>query len=82
MVDGKVWRQAGGDTEPLVCCAAVKRSQMIRDARSSVVSWRWELELKPAQKVVRMQPLFSFQAVPGTQKEIKTTNATQISTSP
>ena len=33
------------------------------NARSQVVSWRWDVELKNKQKVARVRPLFSFQAV-------------------
>jgi hypothetical protein len=37
---------------------------MQRDARERIVSWRWELELQSTQKVARVKPLFTFQAVP------------------
>jgi hypothetical protein len=36
---------------------------MLKDERERVVTWRWEVELKNAQKGARLRPLFSFQAV-------------------
>jgi len=62
---GTIWRLVGGEGEPRVVCEPVKRSQMIREQRGDVTNWRWELELKPAQKVVHLPPLFSFMAVAG-----------------
>ena len=49
-----------------VLLPAVKTSRMLPDARSPVVSWRWELELASSPKrPTRLRPLLSFQAVPG-----------------
>jgi hypothetical protein len=63
--NGQVWRQSGADWEPQSFCAGVKASEMIRDVRPAVESWRWELELKTGRKTPSVRPLFSFQAVPG-----------------
>jgi len=35
-----------------------------RDERGSVVSWRWELELRPRVQKPGIRPRFTFQAVP------------------
>jgi hypothetical protein len=62
---GTIWRLVGQEGEPVVVCRPVKRSQMIREQREDVACWRWELELKPAQKVVHLPPLFTFMAAAG-----------------
>lgn len=41
----------------------VKRSSFTREDRTAVEAWRWDLELVSKQKVARVAPLFSFQAV-------------------
>ena len=63
-----LWRRAPGRT-PEVFLTGVRQSKMMADARSQVTAWRWEVELKSAQKVVRLRPLFTFAAVPGDAKE-------------
>jgi len=57
-----VWRLSPANPAPLPICPAVKSSLMIPDTRIPGASWRWELELKSAQKAVRLKPLFSFMA--------------------
>jgi hypothetical protein len=46
----------------------VESSSMVRDARPTVIAWRWELELQPKAtgsfKPGRVRPLFTFLAVP------------------
>jgi hypothetical protein len=46
----------------------VKSSAMMPDARGTLTTWRWELELQPEAKgrthASRIRPLFSFIAVP------------------
>jgi len=63
-----LWRRAPG-REPEVFLTRVRQSEMMADARSQVTAWRWEVELKSAQKVVRLRPLFTFAAVPGDAKD-------------
>ena len=58
-----LWRRAPGRT-PEVVLTGIRQSKMIADTRTQVAAWRWEVELKAAQKVVRLRPLFSFEAVP------------------
>jgi hypothetical protein len=59
-----VWRRMPG-REPEAFLTRVRQSEMVADARSQVTAWRWEVELKSAQKVVRLRPMFTFAAVPG-----------------
>lgn len=42
----------------------VASSAMVREERAGVVSWRWELEIKPYVLKSQVRPRFSFQAVP------------------
>jgi hypothetical protein len=46
----------------------VESSSIVRDARLTVIAWRWELELQPKAtgsfKPGRVRPLFTFLAVP------------------
>jgi len=64
--DGIVWRQSGSEKKPVL--KAVKTSRMLSDARQHVRAWRWELELASPQRVVRVRPLFSFQAAKTTKE--------------
>jgi hypothetical protein len=57
-----VWRKQG-DYPAEVFLSNVKHSEMLRDQRLRVVSWRWELELISKKKIVRIRPQFTFQAV-------------------
>ena len=62
-IDGAVLRQSGTNTSWIPALSGVKSSRMEKDERQRVVSWRWEVELKNKQKVARVRPLFTFQAV-------------------
>jgi len=42
----------------------VESSRLLAEPRQQVRAWRWELELASVNKVRRMKPLFTFQAVP------------------
>ncbi len=55
-----------GDS-PVVCLLpSVTASVMESESRQGIAAWRWELALKPrSKKPVRVQPLFTFLAVPG-----------------
>ena len=61
--DNQVWRQVDGARIWTPFLTGVKSSRMIADPREHVTAWRWELELQTAQKVARVRPLFSFEAV-------------------
>jgi len=62
-IDGAVLRQTGTNAPWIPALSGVKSSRMERDERQRVVSWRWDVELKNKQKVARVRPLFTFQAV-------------------
>ncbi len=64
--EGTVLRRAGEKSRWARLLADVKESSMQKDPRTQVTAWRWEIELKTTQKVVRLRPLFTFQAVPPT----------------
>ncbi|MEK7686069.1 MAG: hypothetical protein AAB466_11665 [Verrucomicrobiota bacterium] len=64
--EGTVFRRAGEKSRWAQLLADVKESSMQKDPRAHVTAWRWEVELKTTQKVVRLRPLFTFQAVPPT----------------
>ena len=57
---GTIWREAGSEKTPFL--KGVKSSRMFLDARQHARVWRWEVELASPQKVVRVRPLFTFQA--------------------
>lgn len=61
--ENAVWRQVDGTTTWMPFLAGVRSSRMIADPRAHVTAWRWEVELKAAQKVARVRPLFSFSTV-------------------
>ena len=63
--DGQVLRKTATNPAWIVVLPKVRRSQMEFDARGRVTAARWELELQPSQKRVRVRPAFSFFAVPG-----------------
>ena len=67
-IDGAVLRQTGTNAPWIPALSGVKSSRMEKDERQRVVSWRWEVELKNKQKVARVRPLFTFQAVAPEQK--------------
>ena len=60
-----VWRSGAEDEGPSLLFSNVERSEMIRDQRGEVVSWRWELQLSSERDVARVKPHFTFQAVRG-----------------
>ncbi len=57
-----VWRDS--DDRHITFLKSVKSSQMFSAPREHVHAWRWEVELASPQKIVRVRPLFTFQAVP------------------
>jgi hypothetical protein len=58
-----VLRRAGTDTAWTPVLSGLKSSRTENDDRQRVICWRWEVELKNQQKVARVRPLFTFQAV-------------------
>jgi hypothetical protein len=59
---GTVWRRATREGTWMEFLPAVKTSRMLADPRAQVAAWRWEVELQSTQSVVRVPPLFTFQA--------------------
>lgn len=59
---GGVWRQAGQATRWQEVLPHVLSSRMEKTDRRFVAAWRWEVELKSPQKIVRVRPLFTFEA--------------------
>ncbi len=69
--DSAVYRRAGtGNWSPVL--QRVKASSMEPDRRSTVVGWRWELELmtsaRGSYRPGRFRPLFTFEAVAAVDK--------------
>jgi hypothetical protein len=60
---GFVWRKQG-EGAPREVLQRVKTARIIKDTGRTLTSWRWEIELATRKKVVRVKPLFTFEAVP------------------
>jgi Tfp pilus assembly protein FimT len=58
----KILRRASTNADWQVLLSGVQQSEMIRDARTHVVAWRWEVELKTRRQPALVRPLFSFTA--------------------
>ena len=65
--DGEILRRATPDSLWAKLGVKVKSSRMQLDRRQHLSAWRWEVELKGEQKVARIKPLFTFQAVAQTE---------------
>jgi len=61
--DGTLLRRATATAPWTKALANLKSSQMVREERNGVVSWRWEIEFNSQLKGTRLRPLFSFMAV-------------------
>jgi Tfp pilus assembly protein PilE len=60
-----VRRQAAGATNAELALEGVRSARMNLEERAHASGWRWELELETRNKKARIQPLFTFTAVPG-----------------
>jgi hypothetical protein len=58
-----VLRRANAEARWVEALGGVKASGMHQDVRSQVAAWRWELELNPGKRKVKLRPLFTFQTV-------------------
>jgi hypothetical protein len=58
----KIYRRASTNADWHVVLSGVQQSEMIRDARTHVVAWRWEVELKTRRQPALVCPLFTFTA--------------------
>lgn len=63
-----VLRRANAGANWVEVLAAVKASRMQQDIRGRGTAWRWELELNPGKRKVKLRPLFTFQAVAGKER--------------
>jgi hypothetical protein len=63
--NGELRRQAGSPASDRVLLSNVQSSEMQSDLRQRVAAWRWELEIKSAQRRSRWRPLFTFETVAG-----------------
>ncbi len=63
-VTNALLRRVGPADTHAVALERVKSCQVISEQRQHVLCWRLELELEPHRKGARLQPLFSFEAVP------------------
>ena len=63
--DNAVFRQALPNTNWIAVLPAVASSVMFVEPRRHVTCWHWDLELKGRQKVARVRPVFTFEAVQG-----------------
>ena len=61
--DGVILRQAAPNTNWVAWLFPVTSSGMQREARTKVVTWRWEIELISRKKIPQVRPLLTFQAV-------------------
>ena len=61
--DHQISRRAATNAPWTVLLPRVQQSEMIRDPRSQVPAWRWELELKSYHQQALLRPLFTFTAV-------------------
>lgn len=64
LADGELRRRADGNAPWVMLLPHVKSSYMLSDTRAYLSSWRWELGLDMTRRNARVQPLFTFQAVP------------------
>lgn len=62
--DGAVFRRALPNTHWTTMLPAVASSTMRPEPRRHVTAWHWDLELTGRQKIARLRPVFSFEAVP------------------
>jgi len=70
--NGAVYRLVTARTNEIwqLVLAGAKSSRMEIVSPSGVPAWRWEIELATKQKVARVKPLFTFQAVVGFQPSL------------
>jgi hypothetical protein len=64
-----VLRRANAEARWVEALGGVKASRVLHDVRGGVTAWRWELELNPGKRRVKLRPLFTFQAVAGREEK-------------
>ena len=60
----EILRRAAADAPWTSVLTNVSDSQMRQEQQHGVATMRWEIELRPLRKPARVQPLFTFTAVP------------------
>ena len=60
--DGEIHRRVATSDFSELLLANVKASEMVRETRGPVAAWRWELELVPRRKEIRLPLAFTFEA--------------------
>ncbi len=63
--DGTLWRQQSTEQSPQPLLTHIASCQFSKDSRTHTDAWVWDLKLKTKKKTVRIEPQFSFLAVPG-----------------
>ena len=61
---GEVSRKFASAEQWTVVLSKVNTSRIQADPRTRVTAWRWDVELVPTRAQVRIQPRFTFEAVP------------------
>lgn len=62
--DNQILRRAAAGAPWTSVLTNLNQSQMRLEQQRGIAAWRWEIELKPLRKPARVQPLFTFTAVP------------------
>lgn len=62
--ENEILRRTAADAPWTSVLTNLSQSQMKLETRHGVAAWRWEIELRPLRKPARVQPLFTFTAVP------------------
>lgn len=62
--EDQIQRRTTPDSEWKIILSGVQQSEMIREPRTHITAWRWELELKPRREPALIRPLFTFTAAP------------------
>ena len=61
--ENQILRRTAADAPWTSVLTNLSQSQMKMETQQGVAAWRWEIELKPLRKPVRVLPLFTFTAV-------------------
>ena len=62
--DGSLWRQESGEPAPRPFLTQLATCKFTQESRTYVDAWSWDVTLKTKKKTVRIEPQFSFLAVP------------------
>jgi len=62
--ENQILRRTAADAPWTSILTNLNQSQMKQEAQHNIAAWRWEIELRPLRKPARVQPLFTFTAVP------------------